>query len=78
MKILQITSVVENEDTGNEDRGTWQRIPQAEATIYGLGDDQKMYYWGVTKSVRVESDEPDEDGNTHYYRKTYGWKPVEN
>lgn len=75
MKILQIAPVVEYQDTGNEDHGTWQRIPATEATVYGLGDDNKLYFWGVTSSKRVEH-EPDEDGETSHYEKTYGWKPA--
>lgn len=75
MKITQITAVVENSDTGNEDRGTWQRTPNEDATIYGLGDDNRMYFWGITKSTKIEH-KPDENGDIYHYEKEYGWKEV--
>ena len=74
MKIIQIAPVMENSDTGNEDRGTWQRIPNEDATIYGLGDDGKLYVWGCKKStyVKTEPTEENEYSDGHYDRE-YGW-----
>ena len=68
MKIVQITAATE-----------YRRIPNGEleayedATVYGLGDDNKLYYWGVTKSTRVEHKEPDEEGDMYHYEREYGW-----
>lgn len=75
MNIVQISAVVEYSDTGNEDHGTWQRVPNTDATVYGLGDDGKLYYWGVTKSTYVKT-EPNEDNeySDGHYDKQYGWK----
>lgn len=77
MKIVQISAVVENSDTGSEDHGTWQRIPNTEATVYGLGDDGKLYYWGVSKSTYVKT-EPNEDNewSKGHYEKEYWWLPA--
>lgn len=70
MKIIQTTSVLEPSYVG--DALFWRD----EATIYGLADDGKMYYWGRTKSTKIEH-EPDEEGNTHHYKYEYGWKPYQ-
>lgn len=77
MTITQISAVIEYTDTGNEDRGTWQRIPNNEATVYGLGDDQKLYFWGVTESTYVKTEPThDNDYSKGHYVKEYGWKAV--
>lgn len=68
MKITQITAAVEYRRVPNG-----ELEPYEDATVYGLGDDQKLYYWGVTKSTRVDH-EPDEDGDTYHYEKEFGWK----
>ena len=81
VKIIQIAPVVENSETGSEDRGTWQILPNAEATVYGLGDDGQLYIWAVVKSTRVEHTDPDPDADGpheapggYYYEKEYGWR----
>ena len=68
MKITQITAVTEYQ---TRDDGSYQ--PYEDATVYGLGDDQKLYYWGVTKSTKVDHKEPDNDGDLYHYEKEYGW-----
>jgi len=73
MKVIQIAPVVEYSDTGNEDNGTWQRYPNSDATLYGLGDDGKPYIWCRTKTTQRELAEPDEEGNTYHYEHEYGW-----
>ena len=74
VKINQITAVVEYSDTGNEDRGTWQRIPNETATIYGLGDDGKLYVWGIKKSTYVKTEPTHEnDYSSGHYDRQYGW-----
>jgi hypothetical protein len=62
MKIIQIAPVVESRDRGN-----------VNTTVYGLGDDGKVYYWGIIKSVKVTNNEPDEEGLGYHYEHEYGW-----
>jgi hypothetical protein len=69
MVITQITAVVENYSVGWEDKP----VPNTEATIYGIGEDQKMYFWARTKTVKTEH-EPDEEGETSHYEHEWGWK----
>lgn len=69
MKIVQISAVVENHSFPNMD----EVYPNEDATVYGLGDDNKLYIWGLTKNQRIELPEPDEDGNRHRYEREYGW-----
>jgi hypothetical protein len=71
MKIIQISTVLEGHYTGEH----YER--DDEAAIYGLGDDQKMYYWGRTKTTRVHLETPDEDGLDYKYEHEWGWKPYE-
>jgi hypothetical protein len=68
--ITRITAVQEGSCTGEG------YMPSEDATIYGMGNDQKMYYWGRTKSTRIEH-EPDEEGNQYHYEHEWGWKPYE-
>lgn len=80
VKIVQIAPVVEYYDTGDEDRGTWKRIPNEEATIYGLGRNGRMYYWACLKSVKKENPDynpEDYESEPYIYEKTYGWKLYE-
>lgn len=67
MKIVQISAVLEQYNTTNG--GT---LPYEDATVYGLGNDNKLYYWGFIKRSKTER-EPDEEGNTITYNKEYGW-----
>lgn len=76
VKIVQISAVVENYESGNEDHGTHRVTPQNTATIYGLGSDSKMYVWARTKHKKVKLKEPDEDGEEYHYETKYGWKRV--
>lgn len=79
MNIVQISAVVENSDTGSEDRGTWQRVPNETATVYGLGDDGKLYYWGITKSTYVKTEPSDDnDWSSGHYDREYGWREATN
>lgn len=74
MKIVQISAVVENSDTGSEDHGTWRRIPNESATVYGLGDNGKLYIWGVKKSTYVKTKPTaDNDYSDGHYKREYGW-----
>lgn len=68
MNIVKISAVLEGSYAGE----TFWRDDVA--SIYGLGDDNKMYYWGRTKTTRVEH-EPDEDGDTSHDEHEYGWVP---
>lgn len=68
MKIIQISTVVE--PTYVVEELFWRD----EATIYGLGEDNKMYYWGRTGSNKISHD-PDEEGDTESWVYSYGWKP---
>lgn len=77
MKIVQIAPVVEYSWSGNEDVGTHQIDPREDATVYGLGDDNQLYVWGVTKSTRVEHKTQKEleehDYEKYHYEREYGW-----
>lgn len=70
MKIIQIAPVIEYHSFPHTDNV----YPNEEATVYGLGDDGKLYYWALIKNKRVELTEPDEDGEMHHYEKEYGWR----
>lgn len=72
MRIIQIAPVVENHSYGHTD----ELFPNEEATVYGLGDDNKLYVWSLIKNQRVELPEPDEDGLTFKYDKEYGWREL--
>lgn len=80
MKIVQIAPVVEYRWSGSEDHGTHRIDPNEEATVYGLGDDGKLYVWAVLKSTRVEHKTEEEleahDYDKYHYEKEYGWKEV--
>lgn len=77
MQIIQISAVIENSDTGSEDHGTRKRLPNECATVYGLGDDNQLYYWGVTKSTYVKTKPTEENEySSGHYEKEYGWKPA--
>lgn len=68
MKVIQISAVTEHKYDASGNRA----VPYEDATVYGLGDDNKLYYWGVTKNTLVNH-KPDEDGNTEHYEKEHGW-----
>lgn len=70
-KIVQITSVVEGSYAGET---YWH---DDEATVYGLGVDGRIYYWGRTKTTRIKHDEPDEEGNEYHDEHEWGWKPYQ-
>jgi hypothetical protein len=74
MKIIQIAPVVEYRWSGNEDRNSHRIDPNEDATVYGLGDNGKVYVWGVKKSTYIKT-EPNEDNDWSkgHYDKEYGW-----
>lgn len=59
MKILQITAAVE-EGVDNE------------ATIFGLGDDNKPYYWGITETT-VKEGAASDSKDPEDFVDVYGW-----
>jgi hypothetical protein len=66
MKIVQISAVIENETLSNN-----KVQPYMDATVYGLGDDQKLYYWTEVEKkkgfslMKTEEAEPETE---------MGWK----
>lgn len=75
VRIVQISTVVEPHYLGDAETMYWNE----DATIYGLGDDGNMYFWGVTKTNRVEHTTEEElienDYEKYHYEKEYGWRP---
>jgi hypothetical protein len=72
MKIVQISSVTEHYMKGSE------FVPYEDATVYGLGDDGKVYYYGEVEKTAKKGgffsflNAHDEDITTE---KQFGWKP---
>lgn len=71
MKVTQITAVVENSYMGETS------TPNDSATIYGLGDDNKMYVWARTWTGKREEFDEEEQRNVKIDVYKFEWKPVE-
>lgn len=73
MKIVQISTVTEHYMKDGE------FVPYEDATIYGLGDDQRMYYWGKVEKKKGLKDKigamlDSEEEATDAPEKDWGWQ----
>lgn len=68
MKIVQIAPVIEGSLAG----GTYS--PNEDATLYGMDEDGKPYYWGKTQ---VQPAKYSGHTQTEPAKYRYEWKPVE-
>lgn len=77
-KIVQIAPVIEYTEIGSADHDNWRRIPNRDATVYGLSASSKLYYWATTKRTRVEHTTEEQlaehEYEKYHYEYEYGWK----